>query len=247
MLVYFANAFAPGSLLLPIHRLIRKGSPPSDAAWSERLPGWSQTKVALPSAEAIPDLLAQHLAPLRDDRYAFAADDASGQLRIFSRPRAARRGALRARHPSRGDRGGLRARRGGRARRRHRLSEERPPDREGRARRRGLRRALPEPAGARRRLPGDGGRRGAAAEVDLLLPQAPHRAGVPAARRGGCLDASPKGEPEAIGKLVPRVLRISASTRRRARCGSPSAGRRPWAPRSPATAGPRRSARTGSR
>jgi hypothetical protein len=89
MLVNCANAFAPGTLLLPIHRLIRKGSPPSEAAWSERLPGWSQRKVALPSADAIPELLAEHLAPLRDDHYAFAADDTSGQLRIFSRPRSA--------------------------------------------------------------------------------------------------------------------------------------------------------------
>jgi uncharacterized protein (DUF1015 family) len=89
LLVNCANAFAPGTLLLPIHRLIRKGSVPSDAAWSERLPGWTQKKVALPSAEAIPELLAEHLAPLRDDHYAFVADDTSGQLRVFSRPRPA--------------------------------------------------------------------------------------------------------------------------------------------------------------
>jgi uncharacterized protein (DUF1015 family) len=86
MLAYFANAFAPGSLLLPIHRLIRKGSAPTDAAWSERLRGWSETRVPVPSAEEVPALLAAHLAGLRD-QHAFAADDASGRLRIFSRPR----------------------------------------------------------------------------------------------------------------------------------------------------------------
>ena len=34
----------------------------------------------------MPELLARHLEPLRD-RHAFAADDASGWLRIVSRPR----------------------------------------------------------------------------------------------------------------------------------------------------------------
>ena len=87
LLAYFANAFAPGSLLLPIHRLIKQGAAPSEAAWGERLPGWDQKQVAIPSEAAIPALLAEHLAPLRD-RYAFAADDASGTLRVFSRPMA---------------------------------------------------------------------------------------------------------------------------------------------------------------
>ena len=41
-LAYFANAFAPGTLLLPIHRVIVKGTAPQPAAWAERLPGWSQ-------------------------------------------------------------------------------------------------------------------------------------------------------------------------------------------------------------
>jgi uncharacterized protein (DUF1015 family) len=87
ILAYFANAFAPGSLLLPIHRLILRGSPPSDREWAERLPGWSCETVALASAREITGLLASRLAPLRE-RHAFAADDASGRLRIFSRPRA---------------------------------------------------------------------------------------------------------------------------------------------------------------
>ncbi|MDH3211012.1 MAG: DUF1015 domain-containing protein [Myxococcales bacterium] len=86
MLACFANAFAPGSLLLPIHRLILKSAVPTDAAWTERLPGWTEGSVPIPSAEAIPALLAECLAPL-SDRHAFAADDASGRLRIFSKPR----------------------------------------------------------------------------------------------------------------------------------------------------------------
>ena len=85
ILVYLANAFAPGSLLLPIHRLIVKGAVPTEAAWSDRLPGWSHLTVPIASPEELPGLLAQHLAPLADRR-AFAVDDASGSLRIFSKP-----------------------------------------------------------------------------------------------------------------------------------------------------------------
>jgi uncharacterized protein (DUF1015 family) len=42
----------------------------------------------LPDGEALPAMLDSHLAPLAD-RPAFAADDGSGALRIFSRPRQA--------------------------------------------------------------------------------------------------------------------------------------------------------------
>jgi uncharacterized protein (DUF1015 family) len=85
ILVYCANAFAPGSLLLPIHRLIVKGAMPTAAALSQRLPDWSQTTVPIAAVEELPDLLARHLAPL-SDRRAFAMDDASGTLRIFTKP-----------------------------------------------------------------------------------------------------------------------------------------------------------------
>ena len=87
LLVYLANAFAPGSLLLPIHRLVLKGALPTEAGLRERLPGWECQSVPIGDASQLPDLLARHLEPLRDLN-AFAADDASGQLRIFSRPRS---------------------------------------------------------------------------------------------------------------------------------------------------------------
>jgi uncharacterized protein (DUF1015 family) len=90
ILAYFANAYAPGSLLLPIHRLILKGPPPTDAAWRERLPGWQGRSVRIPAPEAIPALLREHLAPLAV-HHAFAADDASGALRLFWRERASAR------------------------------------------------------------------------------------------------------------------------------------------------------------
>jgi uncharacterized protein (DUF1015 family) len=85
LLAYFANAFAPGTLLLPIHRLILKASAPTEAAWSQRLSDWDRQSVPVGSAEEVPALLREHLTPLRE-RHAFAADDASGRVRIFSRP-----------------------------------------------------------------------------------------------------------------------------------------------------------------
>jgi len=85
ILAYCANAFAPGSLLLPIHRLIVKGGMPTDAAWSERMPEWKQEVVDFADAAALPDVLERHLKPLAD-RHAFAVDDATGRLRIFSKP-----------------------------------------------------------------------------------------------------------------------------------------------------------------
>jgi uncharacterized protein (DUF1015 family) len=101
LLVYLANAFAPGSLLLPIHRLVLKMAVPTETQvarreggpsevhrdWlRERLPGWECRSVPIADPSQLPDLLARHLEPLRD-QHAFVADDASGQLRIFSRPR----------------------------------------------------------------------------------------------------------------------------------------------------------------
>jgi len=86
LLVYLANAFAPGTLLLPIHRLILKGALPTEAGLRERLPGWELREVAISDPGEVPDLLARHLDPLRD-RHAFAADDASGRLWILSRPK----------------------------------------------------------------------------------------------------------------------------------------------------------------
>jgi uncharacterized protein (DUF1015 family) len=84
ILACFANAYAPGNLLLPIHRLIRRAPAPDAAGWAARLPGWSQREVPLPGPEAVPSLLEQHLAPLRGS-HAFAADDGSGTLRLFWR------------------------------------------------------------------------------------------------------------------------------------------------------------------
>jgi hypothetical protein len=85
ILAYFANAFAPGSLLLPIHRVILKFPPATDAGWWSRLREWEHRTIQVSGIEAIPAALEEHLAPLRGSSYAFAADDGSGALQIFSR------------------------------------------------------------------------------------------------------------------------------------------------------------------
>ena len=126
MLAYFANAYAPGTLLLPIHRVVREGA----GAGRRGLGGaaaraGSSERVALPERRgAARGCSSAHLAPLAD-RHAFAADDGSGTLRIFSRARAAGDELSIARAPPRGDRGRLRPRRGRRARGRGRLPEVR--------------------------------------------------------------------------------------------------------------------------
>jgi uncharacterized protein (DUF1015 family) len=83
LFVYLANAYAAGSLLLPIHRLLVNTPAPSDARWGELAhAGWQQRSVAASSPEqveaALRDALAKHTgAP------AFAADDGQGALRVF--------------------------------------------------------------------------------------------------------------------------------------------------------------------
>jgi len=97
LLVYCANAWAEGSLILPIHRLVRGVAAPSEAEWRGRLPGWECRSVAVPGADAVPARLARHLAPLAG-RHAFAADDGSGVLLVFSREASGRELSVRTIH-----------------------------------------------------------------------------------------------------------------------------------------------------
>jgi len=88
-LAYFANLYAKGSLLLPIHRVVQKGASrtpaPDDAGWAARLPGWQLERVAIAAGGAnVAELLDAHLAP-RAGHPAFAADDGRGTLRVFWR------------------------------------------------------------------------------------------------------------------------------------------------------------------
>jgi uncharacterized protein (DUF1015 family) len=84
-LAFFANLYSKGSLLLPIHRIVRPGSVLGIAAWQDKLPGWRQKSVEVdPDGQNIPELLEAHLGT-RSGSAVFAADDGSGTLRIFWR------------------------------------------------------------------------------------------------------------------------------------------------------------------
>ena len=86
LLTYFSNAYAEGTLLLPIHRLVREAAAPDADAWSAlEGAGWTCETVPSGEPEAMQGILAEHLEPLAG-RHAFAADDGSGVLRIFSKP-----------------------------------------------------------------------------------------------------------------------------------------------------------------
>jgi uncharacterized protein (DUF1015 family) len=90
VLAYLADAYAPGSLLLPIHRVVRAVAAPDDATWRARLSGWTEQRIPCPALEKLPALLAEHLAPLASTHQGFVADDGSGVLRLFARPRRTR-------------------------------------------------------------------------------------------------------------------------------------------------------------
>ncbi len=84
-LAFFANLYAKGSLLLPIHRVVQKGTAPDAATWEAKLPGFRQETAEIdPEGGNIPELLEAHLGP-RAGHPAFAADDGSKTLRIFWR------------------------------------------------------------------------------------------------------------------------------------------------------------------
>lgn len=80
-LAYFSNAFAPGSLLLPIHRIVRRSALSDGEAWRERLGSWESKRVEGADPESMAALLAEHLA-IHTGVPAFALDDGSGVLEI---------------------------------------------------------------------------------------------------------------------------------------------------------------------
>jgi uncharacterized protein (DUF1015 family) len=86
-LAYFANAYARGSLLLPIHRVIARLPAPSEDEWRKRLPDWSVTRLPRTSLERIDAFLAEHLAPAAD-RPAFVAEPADGHPLLIQRAEA---------------------------------------------------------------------------------------------------------------------------------------------------------------
>jgi len=81
---YFANAWAPGSLLLPIHRVVREARAPTEAAWRERLSGWDVKRLDPVERSALDAMLAETLAPLAG-KPAFVAEHADGALFLMRR------------------------------------------------------------------------------------------------------------------------------------------------------------------
>jgi uncharacterized protein (DUF1015 family) len=83
-IAYFANAYAEGSLLLPIHRVIRHIAAPNEELWRKKLPGWQVTRLPAATPDSIDDALAQHLAPL-SGRPSFVAESADGSLFLIQK------------------------------------------------------------------------------------------------------------------------------------------------------------------
>ncbi len=83
-LAYFANAYARGSLLLPIHRVIASLPAPTEDEWRKRLPDWQVTRLPRTSLDRIDAFLAEHLAPLAD-RPAVVVEPAGGDPLLLQR------------------------------------------------------------------------------------------------------------------------------------------------------------------
>jgi len=81
---YFANAYAPGSLLLPIHRVVREVPAPDEAGWRGGLPGWEVRALPTATPQTIDALLASELAPLVG-RPAFVAESSEGATWLVQR------------------------------------------------------------------------------------------------------------------------------------------------------------------
>lgn len=81
-IAYFANAYAPGSLLLPIHRVVREIPAPSEEAWRKHLPGWTVMRLANVGPDQIEAQLAKALAPLAS-LPAFLVESTHGQTLLI--------------------------------------------------------------------------------------------------------------------------------------------------------------------
>jgi uncharacterized protein (DUF1015 family) len=76
-IAYFANAYAPGSLLLPIHRVVCDIPAPTEEEWRKQLPDWTITRLPSVAPDQIETLLAEHLVPL-SSLPAFVAESMEG-------------------------------------------------------------------------------------------------------------------------------------------------------------------------
>lgn len=88
VLCYFSSAHPENNVLLPIHRLVREGSMPGEAAFTALATrGWRRRRVELGGGEAarVQPALDAHLAPCAPD-IAFALEAGGGALWIFQKP-----------------------------------------------------------------------------------------------------------------------------------------------------------------
>jgi uncharacterized protein (DUF1015 family) len=86
-IAFFANAYAPGSLLLPIHRVVREVPAPSEDQWRKSLPDWTITPLPKVSAAEIEAQLAKELSPLAA-LPAFVVASVDGPTLLIRQPRA---------------------------------------------------------------------------------------------------------------------------------------------------------------
>ncbi|MFP6641429.1 MAG: DUF1015 family protein, partial [Myxococcota bacterium] len=84
-LAYFANAYSSGSLLLPVHRVIRQQPRPSRQQWQAGLPGWTREVVACGGEASEVAAQAMELLASHADEAAFVADAGDGELELFVR------------------------------------------------------------------------------------------------------------------------------------------------------------------
>jgi uncharacterized protein (DUF1015 family) len=82
---YFANAYTAGSLLLPIHRVVRSVAAPGEEEWRKQLPDWTMKRLQSVTPDQIEALLAKELAPLAA-RPAFIAESSDGSTLLISQP-----------------------------------------------------------------------------------------------------------------------------------------------------------------
>ncbi|MGB0620987.1 MAG: DUF1015 family protein [Myxococcota bacterium] len=83
-IAYFANAWAKGSLLLPIHRVVRDVPAPTEAEWREKLSDWTIRELPAIDLDGVEGRLATELAPLAGQP-AFVAEAADGRTFIAHR------------------------------------------------------------------------------------------------------------------------------------------------------------------
>jgi uncharacterized protein (DUF1015 family) len=83
-IAYFANAYAPGSMLLPIHRVVREVAAPSEAVWREKLPGWTIRSLEGVPLDSVEALLADELEPLAGQP-SFVAESGDGRAFLIYR------------------------------------------------------------------------------------------------------------------------------------------------------------------